>query len=130
MERLYHRFENWECYKSGFFKNVSGEDKKEKILKVIELFSNENLTELYMNKVIENWINSCEHNLTNLGLNRVAWIGQSACCLYANIPYKITMESWRLVDEKHRIKACEVAEKIIKKYEQNFNKRQLCLKFI
>lgn len=130
MERIYHRHESWECYKAGFFKNSSGEDKKQKQLKVIELFSNPENTEIFMNKVIDQWVNSCEHNLSNLSLNRVAWLGQSACCLYAEVGYRVTMESWRLVDENYRIKACDIAEKIIKEYENNFNKRQLCLKFI
>lgn len=126
MERIYHRYEKWECFKNGFFRNVSGEEKKELQQKVIEMFSDSELTEKFMNKVINEWVYSCEHNLTNISLNRVAWLGQSACCLYAKIPYSITMEMWRFVDEQKRIKACEIAEKIINKYEQqNF---QLCLK--
>lgn len=126
MERIYHRYELWECYKAGFFRNVSGDEKKLLENKVIELFENSNLTEKYMNKVIDEWKYSCEHNLTNISLNRVAWLGQSACCLYAKIPYKITMEMWRYVSEEKRNIACQIAEKIINKYEQqNF---QLCLK--
>lgn len=118
MKRIHHRYENWECYKNGFFKNVSGQEKTEKIKKVIELFSDAKKTRIFMNKVIDEWIKSCEHNLSNLGLNRIAWLGQSACCIYAKIPYKITMESWRLVDEKHRIIACNIADELIKEYEQ------------
>lgn len=126
MERIYHRYELWECYKNGFFRNVSGNEKKILKEKVIELFENTKKTEIFMDKVINEWVYSCEHNLTNISLNRVAWLGQSACCLYAKIPYSITMEMWRYVDEQKRIIACEIAEKIIKKYEQkNF---QLCLK--
>ena len=118
MERIYHRYENWECFKAGFFRNVSGEEKKELAKKVIELFEDSKQTELFMKKVIENWIYSCEHNLTNLSLNRVAWLGQSACCLFAKIPYSITMENWRFVSEPKRIEACEIAERLIKDYEQ------------
>ena len=126
MERIYHRYELWECFKAGFFRNVSGVEKKELQQKVIELFENSEQTEIYMNRVISEWVYSCEHNLTNISLNRVAWLGQSACCLYAKIPYSITMEMWRFVDEQKRNIACEIAERIIKKYEQqNF---QLCLK--
>ena len=81
-----------------------------------------------MKKVIEEWVFSCEHNLSNNSLNRVAWLGQSACCLYAGIPYRITMENWRFVDEKKQIKACEIAEKIIANYESK--NKQLCLNII
>jgi hypothetical protein len=125
MERIYHRYEYWECFKNGFFKNVSGAEKKELGNKVIELFENPKLTEKYMQKVINEWVYSCEHNLTNIALNRVAWLGQSACCLYAKIPYQITMENWRFVDEGKRKIACDIAEKLIKEYETK--NKQLCL---
>lgn len=130
MDRIYHRFEHWECYKAGFFKNSSSEEKDIQAKKVIELFSDPKKTEFYMRKVIELWPNSCEHNLTNLSMNRVAWIGQSACCLFAQIPYRITMENWRFVPEEFQKIACDIAEKITKEFEVNHKTRQLCLNFI
>lgn len=128
MERIYHRYESWECFKNGFFKNVSGAEKTNFSKKVIELFENPKQTEVFMNKVISDWPFSCEHNLTNNSLNRVAWLGQAACCIYAGIPYRITMENWRFVDSKKQIKACEIAENIIAKYESK--NKQLCLNII
>jgi hypothetical protein len=131
MDRIYHRYEYWECFKNGFFKNISGEEKKRLAKKAIELFNDPKKTELFMLKVISDWVYSCEHNLTNLGLNRVAWLGQSACCVYAKIPYSITMENWRFVDDDKKIIACEIAERIIKEYEINLTKnKQICLKLI
>jgi len=129
-ERIYHRYEYWECFKNGFFKNISGDEKKELSKKVIELFEDSKKTEIFMKKVIAEWVYSGEHNLTNISLNRVAWLGQSACCIYAGIPYSITMENWRFVSEKKRIKACEIAEILIEEYEKKFKRQQLCLKFI
>jgi len=131
MERIYHRYEYWECYKNGFFKNISGAEKNILSEKVLELFNNSEKTEMYMRRVINEWVYSCEHNLTNLGLNRVAWLGQSACCIYAKIPYSITMQNWRFVDEDKKAIACQIAEKLIKGYEINLTKnKQLCLKLI
>ena len=117
MNRIYHRYENWECFKNGFFSRSSGQEKEYFSKKVIELFSNPQETETYMRKVINEWKNSCEHNLTNLSLNRVAWLGQSACCIYANIPYTVTMDNWKFVPEDKQKTACQIAEKIIKEYE-------------
>lgn len=130
MDRIYHRFEHWECYKAGFFKNSSPEEKENQAKKVIELFSNPKQTEIFMKKVLVLWPNSCEHNLTNMSMNRVAWIGQSACCLYAQIPYRITMENWRFVPKEFQEIACDIAEKVIKEFEVNYKTRQLCLNFI
>lgn len=130
MKRVYHRYENWECYKSGFFSNISGPEKTQLELKVIEMFSSSDTTEKYMREVVEKWVNSCEHNLSNISLNRVAWLGQAACCLYAKIPYKITMNHWRFLDKERQKISCDIAEKIILEFEESFKKRQLCLKFI
>jgi len=123
MDRIYHRYEKWECFKNGFFRNVSGQEKISLSEKVIELFNDSEKTKEFMLKVISEWKHSCEHNLSNLSLNRVAWLGQSACCIYAKIPYSITMENWRNVPKDKQDIACDIAEKIIKEYE-------LCLKSI
>lgn len=130
MDRIYHRYEYWECFKAGFFKTSSGTERKELGKKVIELFEDSKKTEIFMQKVISEWIYSSEHNLTNISMNRVAWLGQSACCLYAKIPYSVTMENWRNVSEEKRNKACEIAERLIKEYETQEKLSQLCLKFI
>lgn len=128
MDRIFHRYENWECFKSGFFRNVSGLEKTEHAKKVVEFFNDSKLTKQYMEAVISNWPFSTEHNLTNNSLNRVAWLGQAACCVYAKIPYRITMENWRFVDKKKQDIACGIAEQIIAKYETK--NKQLCLNII
>lgn len=122
IKRIYHHYEKWEDFKCGFYDNVSGKNKDELIKKVIELFSNPELTETYMRKVINEWIYSCEHNLSNISLNRIAYLGQGACCLYAGIPSTITMEAWSKVNKSDRDKADEIAETILKEWEVEYAK--------
>lgn len=97
MKRIYKRYEDWECYKAGFFNNVLPKEKQHHIDKVVELFSSAELTKKYMDTVIELWPNSCDHNLTNESMNKIAWLGQSACCIFSKTPSTITMEAWRYV---------------------------------
>jgi len=120
MERIYHRYELWECYKNGLYENNSGSNKDQCIKKVVELFSNSENTRVYMQKVIDEWIYSCEHNLTNIALNRIAWLGQAACCLYAKIPYTFTMEAWSYVSKEDQKQADSIALSIIEAYEKRF----------
>lgn len=120
MERIYHRYELWECYKSGLYENNSGLNKEQCIQKVVELFSNEENTRIYMKKAIDEWTYSCEHNLTNTALNRIAWLGQAACCLYARIPYTITMEAWSHVSKENQNQANSIALSLIEIYEKRF----------
>ncbi len=119
MTKIYHHYKHWEDYKNGFYNNVSSEKRNELINKVIELFSDTDLTERYMNRVIEEWPKACEQNLSNISMNRIAYLGQAACCIYCGSPYMVTMNAWNLVGINYRLMADNTANKIIKQWEQN-----------
>lgn len=87
MTRLYHPWAKWECYKAGFFDPPKGKGKKEADRKnYARLLTDMPYFETTLQKVLAEWPNSCEHNLTNDTLNRVAWLGQASatyefgCC--------------------------------------------------
>jgi hypothetical protein len=128
MKRIYHPYWLWEDYKAGFYDNVSGEEKKRLLLKSVEMFNSKELTKSNMLRVIEEWKYSCEHNLTNESLNKIAYIGQGACCLYSKIPSTITMEAWSLLTEEVKNRSNELALFTIKQWETNNKNIQLCLK--
>jgi hypothetical protein len=117
----------WEDWRFGFYDNCSGKVKQEKIDKALEMFNSEELTIQYMNKVIEEWKYSCEHNLTNEALNRIAYIGQAACCLYAEVPSTITMEAWNLLSKDVQNRSDNIAKEVINKWLYNNRLVQLCL---
>jgi hypothetical protein len=127
MNRVYHHYERWEDWKLGFYDNCSGAEKKEKIQKVVEMFESEELTTEYMNRVIEEWKYSCEHNLTNESINKIAYIGQAACCIYAKIPNSVTMEAWSLLSKDVQQRSDNIAKRVIEKWKQNNRLIQLCL---
>lgn len=118
LKRIYHDYNLWEDYKNGFYEIISGNEKEEKIKKVIELFSDKELTEEFMNRVINEWKYSCEHNLTNYSMNRIAYIGQAACCIYDKVPNLTTMYAWKFLDENIRLRSDKIASKTIKIWEQ------------
>jgi hypothetical protein len=117
MERIYHSFDKWEDFKNGFYDNISGKNKNQMIQTVIEIFENPSETRRLMNKVISEWKYSCEHNLSNNSMNRIAYLGQSACCIEHNIPSTITMEAWSKVNKDFRDIADSIADEIIKEWE-------------
>ncbi len=127
MERIYHHYEMWEDWKYGFYDNCSGNERKEKIKEAISLFESESLTREYMFKVVDEWIYSCEHNLTNNSLNRIAYIGQAACCLFSNIPNDVTMEAWNTLSKDVQERSNNIAKKAIDKWLNNNKNIQLCL---
>lgn len=127
MVRIYHPYWMWEDFKAGFYDNVSGERKKEMLNKVVELFSDPALTKEYMIKVIDEWVFSCQHNLSNESLNRIAYIGQGACCLYAKVPSTITMEAWSLVSKENQKQADKIAQDVLDIWINRNKKIELCL---
>lgn len=123
MKRIYHPYWLWEDHKAGFYENCSGENKELLILKGIEMFNCEIKTTENMLRVINEWQYSCEHNLTNESLNKIAYIGQGACCLYSNIPNKVTMEIWNKLEKNVQDRSNKIANNILniwkQKHEQN-----------
>ncbi len=113
MERIYHSWDYWEDYKAGFYNNCSGADKANKILLVVQMFDSEILTREFMLRVIEDWKYSCEHNLTNPSLNKIAYIGQAACCIYGEIPSSVTMEAWSLLEPSVQERADKIANEVL-----------------
>lgn len=130
MSRIYHPYTYWEDYKCGFYDNSSGEEKKHQIKLVLEMFNSEEFTKEYMNKVIEEWRFSCEHNLSNESMNKIAYIGQAACCIYGGVPSTVTMEAWSLLDEEVKERSNKIANSVLNKWEDKNKNIQLCLSFI
>jgi len=125
--RVYHHYKKWEDHKNGFYNNCVSSKKKEMLKKVLEMFNSEELTKKYMIKVVNEWKNSCEHNFTNPSLNRIAYLGQAACCLFCGIPSTVTMEAWSLLDKKIQQRSDKIALEIIDIWFKSNRWEQLCL---
>lgn len=108
VDRIYHTWDKWECFRAGFFevrapKPYTDED-CENLYK--ELLSDINEFKRVCLLIIKEWVNSCEHNLTNERMNRIAWMGQAALCYKHSIPAKyrggynlLTQEQQKVADE-------------------------------
>ena len=125
MKQIFHPYHLWEDHKHDFYNNCTGEIKKELLLKVVKMFSSQKKTRKYMERVVFEWANSMEHNLSNPTINQIAYIGQSAACLYCGAPNTVTMEAWWLVTKENRDKADRIALEILTKWKNKTT--QLCL---
>ena len=128
MKRIYHPYWLWEDYKAGFYNNCSGSIKKDFLSKVVLFFNDENLTREFMYKVVDEWENSCEHNFTNESMNKIAYLGQSAVCLWNGIPNTVTMEAWSLLSKDVQIRSNNIATEVIEYWKNKYKNKQLCLK--
>jgi len=117
MDRIYHTWDKWECYPAGFYenhppKNMTNEEAE---IEYRDFLSDISLFEKYLKRVITEWKNSCEHYLTNEKMNRIAWMGQAAICIYKKIPSKFR-GGYNLLTEEQQINADKIALKYINKW--------------
>lgn len=87
MKRIFHTWDKWECYPAGFYENkapgLSNADAVEScraFLADIPTFA------AALERVLTEWPNSCEHYLSNVNMNRIAWLGQAAMCIAKGVP--------------------------------------------
>ena len=88
MNRIYHTWEKWECFPAGFYEDsppngISQQDGEEAYRAFL---SDSGAFEDALKRLIVEWVNSCEHYLTNENMNRIAWLGQAAMAYAKHIP--------------------------------------------
>lgn len=103
MKRIYHTWDEWECYPAGFYDNrpadkgLSDDDCREiyrRLLSDIPRF------EAALQRVLAEWPTSCEHYLSNERMNRIAWLGQASLCIEEGIPSRFRGGYMLLTDEQ------------------------------
>lgn len=119
MKRIYHNVLLWEDYKNGMYKKIKKDKEKEYVNNAVMLLKNLNLLYKIMKDVSIKWKYSSEFNLSNNGCNKQAWLGQSACCYLHSVPEYLTKEAWNLLTQEEQKKANEIADKIIKEWEND-----------
>lgn len=89
MERIYHTWDEWECYPAGFYENKpKHRNISEGLCKAMyaDFLRDIPRFEAAMEGVLQDWPNSTEHYLSNDRMNRIAWLGQAAMCYATGIP--------------------------------------------
>jgi ParB-like chromosome segregation protein Spo0J len=85
--RVFHTHDKWECVKAGFYSStVEGKTKEQYQHEYAAFLSDSEQFSEALVRVFEQWPNSCEHYLTNVAMNRIAWLGQAAMCVARGIP--------------------------------------------
>ena len=122
-DRIFHTFDKWECHKAGFYaNNKEGMTAKQCEEMYAEYFSDTERFKEGLDGVIRDWVNSCEHYLTNKAMNRIAWLGQAAMCYSTGIPAKFCAGFNLLTvdqQDKANVTALEALNYWMKKYNRS-----------
>lgn len=85
--RIFHTYDKWECHKAGFYQiSFNGLSKKDGHEMYRAFLADLSRFEAALEQVITRWKFSCEHYLTNVAMNRIAWLGQAAMCFATGVP--------------------------------------------
>jgi len=128
VNRVYHTWDKWECYPAGFFdaKCRNGETTEEAELTYKKLLSDNAMFSASLFSLIEQWPNSCEHNLTNEKMNRIAWLGQAALAYAYHIPAKFR-KGYYMLSADERKAADKTALKYLNKWLSSKGEKNITL---
>jgi hypothetical protein len=126
-DRIFHTFEKWECHKAGFYASKKEGMTAEQCEKAYaDYLGNEDAFKEGLNGVINNWVNSCEHYLTNKAMNRIAWLGQAAMCYSTGVPSKYCA-GFNLLSPEKQDKANLIALDALNFWMSKYNRAPLSL---
>lgn len=115
--RIFHTFENWECFKSGFYGTTppDGMTKTQCHQVYSDILRDPGKFEAALQRVVSEWPKSCEHYLTNRAMNRIAWLGQASLCISTGISSEFR-SGWQLLTEMEQHAANLMALKYLNQW--------------
>lgn len=126
-DRIFHTYDKWECYKAGFYNTtMPGMNRQQCENAYRDFFTNLERFEDALQHIITEWKHSCEHYLTNVAMNRIAWLGQAAMCYATGIPSTFRGGFYLLTDDQQQ-KANELALVYLNKWLVNNNRPEVTL---
>jgi hypothetical protein len=121
MIRVYVPYYDWEDWINGMWRKLSKEDEQSWINKAVEFTGDHIRYGNAMKSVVEAWPKTMLNSLTNVSINRRAFLGHCACSYAFNCPEYITRIAWGKLTDRQRYLADKVAYETIKEYERVHN---------
>ncbi len=113
MSRVYFHYQDLEEHADGMWRTLCGVARCEAIQKSSKLLKEPDALASAMLLVLEMWPNSCEYEFTADSLNKIAWLGQAACCLAVGSPEECTRVAWHTLTTGEQTIANKISEIII-----------------
>ena len=110
MKRVYHTWDKWECYPAGLYEDTppAGMTTAEATTSYATFLRDSPRFTEALKRVLAEWPLSCEHYLSNVNMNRIAWLGQAAMCIATRVPAQFR-GGFNLLSEEEQRTANSVA---------------------
>lgn len=118
VKKIWHHYALWEEVPGGMWRDVTAREAAEMMPKAVEFTGDAERYGEAMLRVPVEWPISTEHNLSDTGQNRRAWIGHAAACLSMGFPEYVTRKAWGYLSQKQQDDANEKASQAIAAWER------------
>lgn len=126
-DRIFHTYDKWECFKCGLYNTtVDGKKESECKLEYARFLSDDIKFREALDFIINNWKYSCEHYLTNKGMNRIAYLGQAAAAYSIGIPNKYC-GGYFLMSKEQQDRADQIALEYLNKWLVNNGRKDVTM---
>jgi hypothetical protein len=116
LKRIWHPWYKWECFPANFFGHLPTNAKKADAEKLYaQYLADVSKFEATLKKVTAEWAHSCEHNLTNESMNRIAWLGQACLAYEFKLPSQMRA-GFNILSQSEQAAANLMAEKYLNKW--------------
>lgn len=116
IKRAWHHWTKWECVKAGMYDTSSTLSHDLSMIEYAKFLRDCNRFESAMLRILDEWPISCEQFLSNMFINRIAWMGQASVCIDCGIP-RIHRGGFHLLSTDEKMAANRLADRYVKQWE-------------
>jgi len=118
MIRMYVPYWEWEDWLNGMWRRLPKSQEDAWIERAVKFTGDHIAYGSAMKKVIKAWPRTMLNSITNVSINRRAFLGHCACAFEFNCPEYITRMAWKRLTDIQRYLADKVAQETINEYER------------
>lgn len=119
MKQVFHHFSLWEEVPAGMWRHVPKAEFDAHAKQAADLMRDPPAFKAAMMRAVTEWKYSVEHNLSDMGQNRKAWLGHAGSVLAIGSPEDATRAGWCTLNRHEQDEANRVAQEVIDFWEQN-----------
>ena len=123
MKQVYIPYWEWEDYLNGMWQKLPKDQEPTMLQKAIEFTGDHVKYGNAMKEVVYKWPHTMLNTLTNMSVNRRAFLGHCACQLAINCPEYITRQAWHELTDMQRYLADKVAQQTIDKWCAEYERK-------
>lgn len=120
LTRVYCHYEQWEEYRWGMWRILSGTDRESLEPDVITVLCDINKFRSSLHSALMRWPVSCAVNMTNRSSNRAAWLWHAGACIVTSAPEDVTRSVWMKITQEQREEADRVAWEVVHEWEHEY----------